>query len=127
TSEVFGDHGSDRASITDILENAGVTRGSLSHHFATKEALFDAVLDREMAALAAAVLDVAVAQSDAADALRVGSVTWLRAVADPAVQRIVLIDAPAVVGWPRWRELDEQYTLGGTKIALRTLVDEGRL
>jgi len=125
--DAFGEHGYEATSVAEILEAAGVTRGSLYHHFATKEALFDAVLDREMQALAEVVRDAAVAQGDAADALRVGSVTWLRAVADPAIQRIVLIDAPAVVGWPRWRELDEQYTLGGTKAALRALVDVGRL
>jgi AcrR family transcriptional regulator len=125
--EAFGEHGYDATSIAEILETAGVTRGSLYHHFDTKEALFDAVLDREMEALAVLVRDAALAQGDPADALRVGSVTWLRAVADPAVQRIVLVDAPAVVGWPRWRELDEQYTLGGTKVALRALVDGGRL
>ncbi len=123
----FGEHGYEGTSIAEILDEAGVTRGSLYHHFATKEALFDAVLDREMAGLAVAVRDAALAHDDAAQRLRVGSVTWLRAAADPAVQRIVLVDAPAVVGWPRWRELDEQYTLGGTKAALRGLVDEGRL
>jgi AcrR family transcriptional regulator len=125
--EAFGEHGYEATSVAEILDTAGVTRGSLYHHFDTKEALFDAVLDREMEALAVLVRDAALAQGDPADALRVGSVTWLRAVADPAVQRIVLVDAPAVVGWPRWRELDEQYTLGGTKAALRALVAEGRL
>jgi AcrR family transcriptional regulator len=42
----FGAHGYDAASIADILDAAGVAKGALYHHFATKAALFDAVLDR---------------------------------------------------------------------------------
>ena len=123
----FGELGYEATSIGAILEAAGVARGALYHHFANKEALFDAVLDRVMGELAAAVVEAAREQADPADAVRVGSLTWLRAAADPAVQRIALLDAPSIVGWPRWRELDEQYTLGGTKAALRRLSAEGRL
>ena len=51
------------------------------------------------------------ALQDAADPvnmLRIGCVTWIRQAGDPVVQQIMLIDAPAVLGWQRWRELDEQ-------------------
>ena len=46
---------------------------------------------------------------------------------DPAIQRIALLDPPAVVGWTRWRELDEQYTLGGVRRNLQLIADAGRL
>ena len=45
---------------------------------------------------------------------------------DPAVQQIALVDAPAVLGWARWRELDEQYTLG-VRRSLQVLADSGRV
>src|SRR5262249_9916825 len=99
--ELFGAHGYEATSIGAILEASGVARGALYRHFATKEALFDAVLDREMASLAIVVRDAALAQDNPVDALTVGCLTWLRAAADPAIQRIVLLDAPAVVGWER--------------------------
>jgi hypothetical protein len=38
-----------------------------------------------------------------------------------------LLDAPAVVGWTRWRQLDEQHTLGGLKATLQRIADSGRL
>src|SRR5690625_1611071 len=38
--------------------------------------------------------------------LMVGSRTFLAASTEPAVQQIMLIDAPAVLGWGVWRELD---------------------
>ena len=43
------------------------------------------------------------------------------------VQRIVLIDAPAVLGWQRWREFDEEHVLGNIKMAMHAAAEEGAL
>ena len=51
--ELFGEHGYDGTSIEAILERSGVARGALYHHFADKEALFDAVLEATVAEVAA--------------------------------------------------------------------------
>lgn len=125
--DLFGANGYDATSVEAILEAAGVARGGLYHHFASKEALFDAVLDRVIAELAASVGRSARTAKDPAEALRAGCLAWLHLALDPAVQRIVLLDAPAVVGWTRWRTMDEAYTLGATKATLRRLADAGRL
>ncbi len=123
----FGANGYDATSIELILEAAEVARGALYHHFASKEALFDAVLDQVIAELAASVRRTARTVDDPAQALRAACLAWLHLAIDPAVQRIVLLDAPAVVGWTRWRAIDEQHTLGATKLALRRLAEAGRL
>jgi tetracycline repressor-like protein len=44
---------------------------------------------------------------------------------DPAVQRVVLLDAPVVLGWQEWRRIDSLYGLGILKHGLQALVDEG--
>ncbi|MDQ3576302.1 MAG: TetR family transcriptional regulator [Actinomycetota bacterium] len=123
----FGERGYEATSIDAILEGAGVARGALYHHFASKEALFSAVLDHVVAELARKVRETARAHSDPAESLKAGSLAWLRLALDPAVQRIMLLDAPAVVGWTRWRALDDEHTLGATKAALRRLAKAGRL
>jgi hypothetical protein len=64
---------------------------------------------------------------DPVESLRAGCGEWLRTCLDPAVQQIALVDAPAVLGWSRWRELDEQYTLGGVRRSLQALADSGRV
>jgi len=46
---------------------------------------------------------------------------------DPAVQRITLVDAPGVVGWSRWREIDEQHTLGTLRATVRRITRDGRI
>jgi AcrR family transcriptional regulator len=124
---LFGERGYDGTSIEAIFESAGVARGALYHHFATKEALFDAVLDAVVADIAAAVADAARAHDDPLESLRAGCAAWLRMALDPAVQRIALLDPPVVVGWTRWREIDEQHTLGGIRASLQRIAADGRL
>ena len=44
--ELFVEHGFDGTSTETILREAGVSRGSLYHHFRNKDALFWGVLER---------------------------------------------------------------------------------
>ena len=125
--ELFGEHGYDGTSIDAILRAIGMARGALYHHFPNKEALFDAVLDAEIAAIAKASANAARAARDPVESLRAGCGAWLRLALDPAVQRITLIDSPAVVGWTRWRELDELHTLGGLRSNIRHIARDGRI
>jgi AcrR family transcriptional regulator len=123
----FGEHGYDATSIDAILGTAGVKRGALYHHFETKQALFDAVLDRVVAEIAQTAAAAARDAENPVASLRAGCAAWLRMAIDPAVQRIALIDPPSIVGWTRWRELDEKYTLGGVRRNLQLIAEAGRL
>jgi AcrR family transcriptional regulator len=125
--EQFGAHGYEGASLDAILSQAGVKRGALYHHFESKQELFDAVLDREVATLSGRIAKEAAQAPDPVESLRAGCRAWLRMALDPAVQRIVLLDPPSVVGWTRWRELDETHTLGGLRRNLELIAEEGRL
>ena len=113
--EVFGDRGYDATSIAEILTTAGVAKGALYHHFATKADLFDAVLDRVVQEIAEAAADRARREADPAESLKAGCGAWLEMTLDPAIQRIALLDAAAVVGWARMREIDDRHTLSGMR------------
>ena len=99
--EQFGAHGYEGASLDAILDTAGVKRGALYHHFESKQELFDAVLDREVALIAGRIAKEAGKAADPVESLRIGCRAWLRMALDPEVQRIVLLDPPSVVGWTR--------------------------
>ncbi len=71
------------------------------------------------------VATVAMTAPDPLAALRRGSEEFLDAVTDPAVQRILLVDAPAVMGWERWREMEARYGLGLVTEALRGVMEAG--
>jgi hypothetical protein len=51
----------------------------------------------------------------------------LEACADPGVERILLLDAPAVLGWQAWRDLADRYGLGLLQHALQAAIDAGAI
>jgi hypothetical protein len=61
------------------------------------------------------------------DALRAGSLAWIRLAGDPVVRRILLIDAPSVLGWERWRAMEEHHALGGIRAVLQAIAEEGKV
>ncbi len=118
-TRLFTEHGYEATSIEMVLRDTGMSRGALYHHFDGKGSLFAAVLEATEARVAAVVGAAAASAGDPQDALRAGCDAWLRlAATDAAIRRIVLIDAPTVVGWSAWRSLDERYALGLLKLGM---------
>jgi AcrR family transcriptional regulator len=123
--ELFAERGFAAAGQEEIVERAGVTRGALSHHFATKQGLFRAVVESLETELAARIAEAAMRGDTPMDQLRLGCLAFLDAALDPAVRRIVLLDAPAVLGWQAWREMDTTYGLGLVSEALDHCMEAG--
>ena len=120
-TEVFTSQGFAQASLIDIAQRAGVTRGAVYHHYQNKQGLFRAVVAQLQDDVAAAVVSAAEQTGSSPDAqLRAGSHTFLDAITAPEVVRILLIDAPAVVGWEEWRQLDAQ----SSEVHLREVLHE---
>jgi AcrR family transcriptional regulator len=126
-TELFASRGYEATVIPAVLQAAGVSRGALYHHFESKEALFEAVLKSVEAHVMARVTRSAGATSDPLDALRRGCAAYLAMCRDPVVRQISLIDAPAVIGWQRWREIDEQHAFGLVKAAIAAISANGRV
>lgn len=98
--QLFADKGFAGTSTPEIAVAAGVTRGALYHHFADKAALFAAVVTEEHLLIAMAV-NAAAAGEDEPGPIKVvlgGCYAFLDAMADPGRRRIMLVDAPAVLG-----------------------------
>ena len=125
--ELFGDRGYADVGTEEIVRAAGVTRGALYHQFEDKRELFEAVLEDVESAVIADAAGRMAGVKDPVDALRGGLIGWLEAASQPQIQRIVLVDAPAVLGWAEWRAIGERHGLGVTIAALQYAMDEGAL
>jgi AcrR family transcriptional regulator len=124
---LFAERGYEDTSIETVLREAGVSRGSLYHHFPGKEALFEAVAEDVETSVGEQTLAAARGAGGPVDALRAGSLAWIRLAGDPVVRRILLIDAPSVLGWERWRAMEEHHALGGIRAVLQAIADEGKV
>lgn len=124
--ELFAERGF-AAAREDIVARAGVTRGALYHHFTSKEKLFRAVVELLEEEMFERIASAAMSSEDPSEQLRRGCGAFLDAAMDPAVRRIVLLDAPAVLGWQAWREIDARYGLGLVIEGLNAVMAAGRI
>jgi AcrR family transcriptional regulator len=125
--EQFAERGFAGAGREDIAEQAGVTRGALYHHFASKQDLFRAVVEDLESELVARISKAAESGATAMDHLRIGAHVLLDSALDPAVRRILLLDAPSVLGWEVWREIEARFGLGMVEMVLAAAMDEGSI
>jgi len=122
---LFAERGYSGVPTEAIVRRAGVTRGALYHQFTDKEDLLRAVLHELSRELAEASATAALRETDQWKQILAAVGAFLDACMDPAVQRIVMIDAPSVLGWDEWREIDTQYGLGLVKASLENAMETG--
>jgi len=124
---LFAERGYAAVGGEEIVRAAGLTRGALYHHFDGKRGLFEAAYEAVEVELAQRITDAALSggASDPLAAMRDGAEMFLRACTEPEVQRIVLLDGPAVLGWDRWREIAAEHGLGLIEATLGAAVEAG--
>lgn len=126
-ARLFAQDGYAATSTEAVLAEAGLTRGALYHHFKDKRDLFDAVCQRLHAETAAAVIAAAEACPDPVDGLIAGGLAFVDHVARPEALRILLVEAPSVLGWTRWNEIDAAHGFGLLVAGVREAVEAGAL
>jgi AcrR family transcriptional regulator len=124
---LFAQRGYADVGTEEIVRAAGVTRGALYHHFDGKRDLMRAVYEQLEAELATEVAEGVEPGASVADTLAAGAQRFLDHCLEPEVQRIVLLDAPAVLGWEEWREIGARYGLGLISGLLTAGMESGEL
>lgn len=115
---LFAERGFDDVSSGEIASAAGVTRGALYHHFADKRELFEAVFEQLEEDLTAQIAQIMA--DDGRPVIQSGLQAFLDVCTQPEIVQIGLTEAPAVLGWQRWREIEARYGLGLVRAALAT-------
>jgi AcrR family transcriptional regulator len=126
---LFTERGYDGVGTEEIVRAAGVTRGALYHHFGGKAALLEAVYEKLEAESTERVARVVLGSEleSPLEAMRAGIAAFLDECAEPELQRIALHDAPAVLGWDRWREIAAANGLGLIEASLAAAIEAGEI
>jgi AcrR family transcriptional regulator len=113
----------------EIATAAGVTRGALYHQFADKAALFLAVVEDVETDVTQRIAERVAASGaqDPAAALHAAVDAWLEEGRVPEVRRLLLLDAPVVLGWDALRDVALRHGLGLTEGLLQAAMDAGQL
>jgi AcrR family transcriptional regulator len=124
--ELFARDGYDTTSLDAVAGRAGVTKGAVYHHFDGKRQLFEAVFSREIERITTPLAAAYTRKKDPWDAFKAASLAFLDECLEPGLQRIVLLDAPAAIGWEGIRRL-EAPLLELMELAISRAVEAGRI
>jgi AcrR family transcriptional regulator len=116
---LFGARGYAGVTIDDVAAGAGIAKGGLYHHFSSKQALFKALLIAEQKRLATLIAPSAL--GDVVDLYTQAVRTYLTTASQAPTRQILLIDGPAVLGWPTWRAIDAEIFGESTAATVRLL------
>lgn len=126
---LFTERGYDEVGTEEIVRAAGVTRGALYHHFGGKRELLEAAYEQLEAESTERVARVVLGSDleSPLGAMRAGIEAFLDECAEPELRRIALHEAPAVLGWERWREIGAANGLGLIEASLSAAVEAGEI
>jgi AcrR family transcriptional regulator len=111
--------------VDDIATAAGVAKGAFYHHFSSKQALLDHLVDQTQHEIAVGMgARPRLGPPTAAD-LAAALELYLRAASRPDRRRVLLVDGPEVLGWDRWRQIDDHHFAGMTRAAITAIVPPG--
>jgi AcrR family transcriptional regulator len=124
--ELFARDGYAATSLDAVAAKARVTKGAVYHHFDGKQQLFEAVFMREVERLSALMPAVYASKRDPWDAFEACCRAFLEECLEPGLQRIMLLDALAAMGWEGVRRM-EAPMMEMMEVAITRAVDEGRI
>ena len=125
-TRLFAEEGYEAVSIEVVLQSCAISRGALYHHFGSKSEIFVAVLEAVEEQVARSVAQAAIGADGPLAIVSAGAEAWLAlAASDPVVRRVILQDAPAVLGWDKWRDIEERHSLGLIKLGLSAASQNG--
>lgn len=124
---LFAERGFAATATEEVVTDAGVTRGALYYHFRNKQELFQAVFEEIEEGITRRVTAVAITEASPLPALSLGCHAFLDAFLDPDLERIVLVDAPAVLGWQLWREIGGRAIFGLLALGLSAAISAGEM
>ena len=122
--KAFAEQGYAAASMDHLTAEAGLTRGALYHNFGDKKGLLAAVVDQIDSEMAEYAQSVGANAGDMWSGLLAEGAAYIEKALDPEVQRIVLLDGPAVLGDPsQWPS--QNRCLQATRTKLELLIEQG--
>src|SRR5258707_670106 len=122
---LFAQSGYADASTDEVVRRAKVTKGALYHHFANKQELYRAVVEDMERQLVALMEAAAAAEPDPTHRLDAVCRAYLDACLDSSLTRILVLEAPVVLGWKGWCNLAHEYEIAAIAAHLRNAVEVG--
>jgi AcrR family transcriptional regulator len=120
--KLFAQKGYVESSTDEVVRRAKVTKGALYHHFANKLELYRAVVEDMERELVAQMSTAAGAAQQPQKKLEAACRAYLDACLDSSLTRILVLEAPVVLGWKEWCALAHQHEIAALAAYLESVV-----
>ena len=117
--KLFSEKGYSAANTGELVQRAKVTKGALYHHFSNKREIYLAVVEDMEQELTARIEAAGAAARDPWKRLQAMCRAYLDSCRDPALTRILVLEAPVVLGWKTWCNLEQKYEVAAFARCLR--------
>lgn len=118
--KLFAQKGYSGANTNELVERARVTKGALYHHFANKKELYQAVVE-DMEQELVERIEAAGAGRAPWERLSAMCSAYVDACGEPALARMLVLEAPAVLGWKTWCNLEQRYEVAAFARCLKEI------
>ncbi|MCM3762898.1 TetR/AcrR family transcriptional regulator [Alkalihalobacillus oceani] len=125
--ELFAAKGYTNIALEEIVQEAGLTRGALYHHFTSKKGLFLAVFEEVQRDIARQIETEAMKSTDLWEQLLLGCRAFVVSASEAQNHRILLVDGPAILGWDTFRKMDQQHSMKSLMEHLELLQKQGMI
>jgi len=89
--------------------------------------LFEAVCRALAVEAANEILNATMDLGNASEALEQGSLAWIDFMVRPENRRILVVDAPGVLGRERWESLDRELSFNLLRVGVEEAINEGAI
>ena len=121
---LFTEQGYAATSLDQVVAGARVTKGALYHHFSGKQAVFEAVFEHVERDASKRIRKALKGSRDPWEKALIGLRAFLEIVQDPAYQRVVIQEGPAILGYERFREQEERSSYGLVQDMVRDVLSD---
>jgi AcrR family transcriptional regulator len=118
--KLFAQKGYSGANTNELVERARVTKGALYHHFANKKELYQAVVE-DMEQELVERIEAAGAGRAPWERLSAMCSAYVDSCREPALARMLVLEAPAVLGWKTWCNLEQRYEVAAFARCLKEI------
>jgi len=126
-TEVFIERGFAATSMTEVCRRAGVTRGAMYHHFGDKTSLFRGVVRTEHERIRLAIEQAVQNENSDLSRIKKGSRAFLVEASGSRSTRMLLVEAPNILGWNEWRQMDQGASVEALREGLSGMVSLSEL
>lgn len=125
--QLFAGFGYAKTSIDEIVRQEQLTKGAYYYHFKDKQAIFEQVVDRHLQRMVDSVASSISGLVDPWERAITAVETYFEGCMQPVYRKLVLQEAPVVLGWDSWREKEKQSVMGLSAMLLQELMDAGKI